>query len=113
MKVLLATDGSEHAEAAVNEIIRQRFPANSAVLIISVAEPPYLPLTYPGDGVDMDVYSQIEKDGLEHQEGSQSGRRQPKSMAGSKATSYTLLLKFSRARQSKRSLKRPKNSMRI
>lgn len=65
MKVLLATDGSEHAEATANEIIRQQLPANSAVLIISVAEPPYLPLTYPGDGVDMEVYSQIEKDGLD------------------------------------------------
>ena len=65
MKVLLATDGSEQAEAAANEIVRQQLPANSAVLIISVVEPVYLPLTYPGDGVDMDVYSQIEKDGLE------------------------------------------------
>ena len=38
MRVLLAIDGSEHSEAAVDEIARQHFPAESEVRVISVVE---------------------------------------------------------------------------
>ena len=40
MKILLATDGSEHSQAAVDEIAQRPFPAGSQVRIISVVEPP-------------------------------------------------------------------------
>ena len=60
MKILLATDGSEHSEAAVDEIVRRPFPANSEVLVISIFEPPIL-TTGPYDGgVDMRVYQGFE-----------------------------------------------------
>ena len=55
MKVLLAIDGSEHSDAAVDEIIRQRLPANSEVRVISVDEPPGVP-TFPAEGLDMSSY---------------------------------------------------------
>jgi len=43
MKILLAIDGSEFSDAAVNEIAVRPWPAASAVKIISVVEPPLLP----------------------------------------------------------------------
>ena len=52
MRILLAIDGSEHSEAAVAEIARQHFPADSQVRVISVIEPLYLTTTYPGQGGD-------------------------------------------------------------
>jgi nucleotide-binding universal stress UspA family protein len=62
MRILLAIDGSEQSEAAVDEIARQQFPADSEVRLISVIAP-YYPTTYlPGDGVDMNIYDQMEKD---------------------------------------------------
>lgn len=60
-KVLLAIDGSEQSEAAVDELTRQPFPDGSELHVISVAELPYLPLPYPGEGIDMSVYAEIEK----------------------------------------------------
>lgn len=60
-KILLAIDGSEQSEAAVEELIGQPFPAGSELHVISVAELPYLPLAYPGEGIDMSVYAEIEK----------------------------------------------------
>ena len=64
-KILLAIDGSETSQAAVDEIARQPFPDGSELHVISVAEVPYLPLTYPGDGIDMNVYAEIEKSYLQ------------------------------------------------
>ena len=64
-KILLAIDGSEQSEAAVEELARQPFPDGSELHVISVAEVPYLPLTYPGDGIDMNVYAEIEKSYLQ------------------------------------------------
>jgi nucleotide-binding universal stress UspA family protein len=55
MRILLATDGSEQSEAAVDEIARQHFPADTEVRVISVVEPPNL-----GEGVDMSLYAEIE-----------------------------------------------------
>jgi len=54
MKILLAIDGSDHSEAAVDEIARQHFPAESEVRVISVVELPYY--AGMGEGVDADVF---------------------------------------------------------
>jgi nucleotide-binding universal stress UspA family protein len=64
MKILLAIDGSEQSEAAVDEVGRQHFPENSEVRIISVIEPAYYPTTLPWEGIDMEIYKQIEKHAL-------------------------------------------------
>ncbi len=64
-KILLAIDGSEQGEAAVEELTRQPFPDGSELQVISVAELPYLPLPYPGDGIDMNVYAEVEKSYLQ------------------------------------------------
>jgi len=53
MKILLATDGSEYSEAAVNEVAR-RFPRGSHVRVLSVFELPTFPITVPWAGVDFD-----------------------------------------------------------
>lgn len=60
-KILLAIDGSTQSDAAVDELARQPFPEGSELYVISVADLPYLPLAYPGDGPDMSVYGEIEK----------------------------------------------------
>lgn len=65
MRILLATDGSGHSEAAVDEIAHWHYPSDSEVRVISVVEPPYFPTTYPLGGVDMEFYDQIEKDARE------------------------------------------------
>jgi nucleotide-binding universal stress UspA family protein len=44
MKVLLAIDGSEFSDAAVAEVANKPWPKGSEVKIISVAEPPALPV---------------------------------------------------------------------
>jgi nucleotide-binding universal stress UspA family protein len=56
MRILIATDGSEQSEAAVDEIARQHFPADTEVRVISVVERPNF-----GEGVDMSLYVEIEK----------------------------------------------------
>jgi nucleotide-binding universal stress UspA family protein len=60
MRILLATDGSDQSEAALDEIARQHFPADSEVRVISVVEPPYFPETFSVN-VDMSFYVEIEK----------------------------------------------------
>ena len=61
MRILLAIDGSEQSEAAVDEIARQHFPADSEVRVISVVERPYYPAMLSGEGVNMSLYVEIEK----------------------------------------------------
>jgi nucleotide-binding universal stress UspA family protein len=61
MRILLAIDGSDHSEAAVDEIARQHFPADSEVRVISVVEPPYFPESFPGGGVNISLYAEMEK----------------------------------------------------
>jgi len=56
MRLLLAIDGSKQSEAAVDEIARRCFPANSEVRVISVVEPPNF-----GEGVDMSLYVEVDK----------------------------------------------------
>ena len=58
MKVLLATDDSEHSEAAVDEIVNRDFPASAEVRVISVVELPSFPVI-PGAGVAF--YGEAEK----------------------------------------------------
>jgi nucleotide-binding universal stress UspA family protein len=60
MRILLAIDGSEQSAAAVDEIARQHFPADSEVRIISVVEPPFYPATFPGEGVNMSLYQELD-----------------------------------------------------
>ena len=38
MKILLATDGSAHSKAAVEEVARRPFPLNTKVRIVSAYE---------------------------------------------------------------------------
>jgi nucleotide-binding universal stress UspA family protein len=59
MRILLAIDGSEQSEAAVDEIDRQHASADSEVRIISVVEPP--PAMFLGGGMDMSLYEDMEK----------------------------------------------------
>lgn len=54
MKILLATDGSQHSEAAIDEIASRLFPAGSAVRVISVLELPTFPIAVPWSGVELD-----------------------------------------------------------
>ena len=54
MRILLATDGSEYSEAAVDEIARRPLPPDSEVLVISVFEIPTFPITVPWAGIDLD-----------------------------------------------------------
>ena len=61
VRILVAIDGSEHSEAAVDEIAHCHYPADSEVRVISVVEPSYFPTTFLGDGVDMNVFDQMEK----------------------------------------------------
>jgi nucleotide-binding universal stress UspA family protein len=60
MRILLAIDGSETSEAAVDEVDRQQAPADSEVRVISVVEPPHFPGTFPGEGINMNLYEEIE-----------------------------------------------------
>lgn len=61
MRILLAVDGSDSSEAAVDEVVRQHFPAKSEVRIISAVEPPSFPGTFPGENVSVSLYDAIEK----------------------------------------------------
>ena len=54
MKILLATDGSEFSEAAVDEIAQRPFPKGSEVRVLAVFELPTFPITVPWAGVDFD-----------------------------------------------------------
>ena len=61
MRILLATDGSGHSKAAVDEIAHRHSPPGSDVRVISVVAP-YFPTTpTPWDSMDMTIYDQIEK----------------------------------------------------
>jgi nucleotide-binding universal stress UspA family protein len=62
MKILLAVDGSAHSDAAVDEIVRQHFPADSEVRIISAVEPQMFPGTLAADAASMSMYyAEVEK----------------------------------------------------
>lgn len=64
MRILLATDGSEHSELAVNEIARWHYPADSEVRVISVVKPQHSMTTDPMGGFDSGIYDEIQEYGL-------------------------------------------------
>ena len=62
MRLLIAIDGSEHGEAAVDEIAHRHLPTGSEVRVISVVAP-YLPGMYaPWDGMKINIDDQMGKD---------------------------------------------------
>ena len=65
MRILLAIDGSEQSEAAVDEIAHGYSPPGSEVRVLSVVAP-YFPTTpTPWEGMDMRIYDQMEKEARE------------------------------------------------
>lgn len=65
MKILLAVDGSECGDAAVNEVSRLRWPEGSEVRIISVVEPAPIRLVNEAWVLSPDYFEQWEKAALE------------------------------------------------
>ena len=62
MKILLAVDGSAHSDAAVDEIVRQHFAADSEVRVISAVEPQLFPGMLAGDAANLSMYyAEVEK----------------------------------------------------
>jgi nucleotide-binding universal stress UspA family protein len=59
MKILLATDGSEHADAAIDAVTRGRYPSPSEVRVVSVVEPGYYPPVPLGE-TDKQLYDQLD-----------------------------------------------------
>ena len=64
MKILLAVDGSEFSDAAVDEVARRPWPDGSELDIISVYEPPALPITETFV-LPQSYYEEMEKAGQE------------------------------------------------
>jgi len=60
MRILLATDGSGHSEAAVDEIAHRHYPADSEVRIISVVEP-LMPLSAESLATSAGYHGELEK----------------------------------------------------
>lgn len=65
MKILLATDGSEFGEAAVDEIARWHYPADTEVRVVSVAQTPHSMTTDPMGGFDSSIYDEIQEYALD------------------------------------------------
>ncbi|HEY3175852.1 MAG TPA: universal stress protein [Candidatus Polarisedimenticolia bacterium] len=61
MKILLALDGSECSDAAVDEVAARPWPEGSEVKIISVVEPPPLMAMPDTWGPPTDYYEALEK----------------------------------------------------
>ena len=61
MKILLAVDGSEFSDAAVDEVAARPWPDGSEVKIISVVEPPPLMAMPDTWGPPTDYYELLEK----------------------------------------------------
>lgn len=59
MKILLAVDGSEFSDAAVEEVAHRPWPQGSELRIISVVEPPLLP-TVETWALPDDYYEELE-----------------------------------------------------
>ena len=65
MRILVAIDGSEHSETVVDEVAHRHFPADSEVRLVSAVEAPYSEVTYPGGGVDPQLYAVLDRDSHE------------------------------------------------
>lgn len=75
MRILLATDGSEYSEAAVDEIKQRPFPKGSEVRILSVFEVPAFPIAVPWAGVDFDDEVQKQAEALARKAVKSAGRK--------------------------------------
>lgn len=64
MKILLATDGSAHSKAAVEEVARIPFPLNSKVRIVSANESVPRIMTIDPIGVSKEYYAAAHHDAL-------------------------------------------------
>ena len=60
MKILLATDGSAHSKAAVEEVARRPFPLNTKVRIVSVYERIQLVTAMGPMGVSQEYYAEAD-----------------------------------------------------
>jgi len=60
MRILVAIDGSETSEAAVDEIAQRNLPPNSEVRVISVIETAYSSASYSGGAIDIQLYEGME-----------------------------------------------------
>jgi nucleotide-binding universal stress UspA family protein len=60
MRILLATDGSGHSEAAVDEIVDRHYPADTEVRVISVVEP-LMPLSAESLADSAGYHRELEK----------------------------------------------------
>jgi len=60
MKILIATDGSDHSKAAVNSVAERPWPQGSEVKIISAMEIPYAPATEAWVAPDS-YYSELDR----------------------------------------------------
>lgn len=60
MRILLAIDGSEHSDAAVDEIAHRHSPAHSEVRVISVVNPP-MPLSAESLATSAGYHGELEK----------------------------------------------------
>ena len=61
MKILLATDGSAHSKAAVEEVARRPFPPNTKVRIVSAYERTPLITTVEPMGVSQEFYAKADR----------------------------------------------------
>lgn len=68
MKILLATDGSAHSNAAVEEIARRPFPANTKVRIVSAYERIPLITKIEPMGVSQEYYAEADQKALKSAE---------------------------------------------
>lgn len=62
MKILLATDSSEHSEAAIAAVAGQHIPDGSEIHIVSVVAPAF-PIAYGTGVVDTSLYQTLERNG--------------------------------------------------
>ena len=60
MKILLAVDGSDCSNAAVEEVARRSWPAGSAIKVLSAVELPFIPTTETWS-LPESYYSQLEQ----------------------------------------------------
>ena len=60
MRILVAIDGSEHSEAAVDEIAHRHSPPGSEVRVISVVDPP-MPLSAESLATSAGYHGELEK----------------------------------------------------
>ena len=67
MKILLAVDGSDCSDVAINEVARRPWPEGSEVKVISVAEP-HIPFTPEPGLLPASYYDDLEKAARSHAE---------------------------------------------